>query len=217
MYFRHSLNVFFATYAITQALDARKFYRKNVNSINNDLSDGIRFFYDNFFFKAHKTCIILMAVQNKYGTEIQDLKHSIMSNHQNKVDYIFSIEDHTYVKVTPYMSRDAIIVLIDSFQSFAIFEKSLTSDRFNLHGHYLFVLIKRLWNENEMQNFTSILWTKGIINFNVIFEIADQINFTSIRPFHSSSCSDLSLRLLNTFKDGKFQKETKSILFPKGE
>lgn len=196
---------------------SNNFSENSTNSSNNDLIDGIRFFYDNFFFLYCKTNIIVSATRNNYDNWIKDLKNSLLSNHENKVNYIFSIENHNNIKAESHMSRDAITVLMDTYESFATFKKSLTEECFNLHGYYLFVLIKGLWNEQEMKNFTTTLWTKGIINFNIIYENSTFINFTSIEPFSSHSCFDLSLKPLNVFKNGNFQKDTRSILFPKGE
>lgn len=211
------LNLYYLFAVLTiRTVDAFEFSEILPNITNSDLLNGIRYFYDNFFFKNQKAVIFVPVLQNSEDFQLKDLKNSILSNHQHKINYIFSIENYTDVKVTPYMSRNAMIILIDTYQSFKIFVKSLTQEHFNLRGYYLFVLIKGLWNEHEMKNFTSILWTKGITNFNIIYENSTYINFTSTRPFNSRNCLDLSLRPLNSFKDGKFQRDTRYILFRRG-
>lgn len=211
------LSIVTATLKVIQSLSAESYILKSLNTTNNDLADGIRFFYDGFFFKYHKTGFILSAAQQEFDVKFLDLKTSLLSNHQNKINHIFSIENYAYIKTTPNMIRNTAIVLIDTYKSFTMFEKALTSNRFNLHGYFLFVLIKGLWKEHEMQNFISIVWTKGITNFNIIYKSSDEIIVSSIQPFNSDSCFDLRLRQLNTYKEGSFLNNTNSILFPKGK
>ncbi|CAH1718358.1 unnamed protein product [Chironomus riparius] len=108
-----------------------------------------------------------------------------------------------------------MVFLLDKFDSFERVYKVLTPGRFYLHGYYLFVLTRGIFEEHEMGNLTLSVWKKGISNFNIIYAKDGVVNFTMIRPYSSKSCSDTTLISVNLLKDKKFLSDTKMILFPK--
>ena len=194
-----------------------KLLPKTIEFSNSDLVFGIHYIFDNYYYKYYKTAYIVSALESNKDPQTNDLKNAIIRNRRNKdFEYVVTSENHSHIRASLNIKRNCMVFLLDKFDSFERIYKILTPGRFYLHGYYLFVLTRGIFEEHEMKNLTSSVWKKGISNFNIIYANEGVVNFTIIRPYSSKSCSDTTLISVNVLKDKKFQSDTESILFPNG-
>lgn len=103
------------------------------------------------------------------------------------------------------------IIFLDDINSFKILNNSISPEVFYYRGIYLFVLINGLIEEVE-EIFTT-LWKKNMYNVDVIFEAGDRIEVLTFLPFGTTVCEDTTPRRINSFINGSFTEDVKT-LFP---
>lgn len=96
------------------------------------------------------------------------------------------------------------VIILDNTESFEIFDKNFSPDVFKFHDFYLFVLLN---GEIEgIQKIFAKFWDKHISNVNAIFLDKSIVVVKSFLPFEGHSCDDTSSKLIDTFRNGSFEK-----------
>ena len=195
------------------ALKPESFLKTSSSRDNANLVKAINFIIENIFLKCFSTVNIISAVENAFDLNYLDFKNALLR--ENKGYCIYRLDN--FKKIQGIRNRLKIynIFLLDSITSFRILFENITPEKFNYSGRYLFVLIEDMLKERG--EIFALMWKKGIINTNIIYEINDLLESTvqleTYMPFQENACGNTSCILLDTLKNGNFNIEVTEI-FP---
>lgn len=174
---------------------------------NSELVDAVHIII-NIVTGRHQAINIITAVAEPKDGRFLDLKSQLLYKCEPK--YLIRMDNHTKIVTTPKRLKINVIFLLDTLESFDILNTQITSSKFNNHGHYLFVLV--YGHKFDLAHIFSAMWTKYIYNVNVIYEAGNEIILTTFQPFESSkSCGDTRPKIINKFRDAKFEND---LIFP---
>jgi hypothetical protein len=97
------------------------------------------------------------------------------------------------------------IFIIETFDDFVKIYQKITHENFKLNKYFLIVLTgKKITKSKEIFD---LLWKIQIFNVNIMFEDENgEILVETFLPFKSGNCNDTTPKIINKFKNGKFEK-----------
>jgi hypothetical protein len=169
---------------------------------NEDLVKATNYIMENIFFKKFSTVNIISSVQDPKDDLFLNFEDKLLK--MNKGFSIYRLDNHSHIQYIQNRLKIFNVFLLDNFSTFKALNKSITSDKFSFRGFYLFVLINGVIE--EIEEIFQTMWTKYIINVNVLFKEHDKVNLTTFIPFSKGNCYNTSSRNWATFQNGSFNK-----------
>ncbi|CAD7090650.1 unnamed protein product [Hermetia illucens] len=119
-------------------------------------------------------------------------------------DVIASRIEHS-PKANIDVPRKFNIFLIDSLESFDRLSDNINNKLYNLEGYFLIVVTKAVVDRFELSyHIFQRLFNLYIINANLIYASADQVDIYSFFPFTDQHCNKVMPVLYNSFRNGSF-------------
>lgn len=141
--------------------------------------------------------------------DFEDLMDEILIRENGR--FIVQLNDYLNVGRIKHGEMSFDIILLDSIELFWIINKKFSSENFNLHGFYLFILLNG--NSDQIDEIFAALWNKNVFNVDVIYEANDCVDVVTFFPFSQSICGNISPKLINRFCNGSFTEDSESF-FP---
>lgn len=122
------------------------------------------------------------------------------------------IERFNEIKQQPQRRRN-VVILIESFDSFARLDDILTDTQFNFDGFFLIVCLNI--NRNQMNSMFRRLWEKFIYNVSLLSCCSNGlVTLQTFMPFNVENCFDTNSKVINVFHQETKRWKTKDF-FPR--
>lgn len=145
---------------------------------------------------------IVTSVEERNEQKCSDLISEIVAHADGEMSV--QIEKYSAVEIpSDERKRYPVVAIIDTFESFLQLNTKLTYDRFKVRRSFVFVLLDG--NSSKLLEVFDILWSKFIVNTNVIISDGDKIQMLTFIPFKDEKCSDLTPVVVNKFKEGQWE------------
>lgn len=177
--------------------------KKSSKPVDADLINITNLIIEKYFFERYSVVNIITAVENQSNPYVLDFQTALHS--ENKGFQIYRLDNHTYIQTIRFRKKTFIVILLDTFNSFEVLLKGISTEKFNFRGHFLFVLMQR--NSNFIDKMFELLWKKKIANANVVHVEIDDVKSVYIKsffPFHEKQCGNTSAVTWKKLIDGKF-------------
>lgn len=156
---------------------------------------------------------IVSAVESPSDPYFQNFKTELIRDFKpiSGAICIYRLDNHTHIQNIKTRLKIYNVILLDSYKTFELLFVNITPEKFNFQGYYLFVLING-WM-TEIDKIFQAMWSKSIINVNVIFEEKTNIKLNTFLPFKRMACGDTNSVNHGYFSRGNFSMKVESI-FP---
>lgn len=180
-------------------------------NVKVELVDAINLISEKVLLKKFMTLNMISAFDNQKDNFLQDFKSSLMEKYNGCC--IYRLDNHTVIQRNRRRLRNVNLILLDGLNSFKVLFETITPNKFSFRGFYLFALIKEKFDAYD--EIFQWMWTKGIINVNVIFETDGVVEVMTFMPFNDvAECGEASIAIVDRFVNGTFRNGVENI-FPK--
>lgn len=174
----------------------------DLQNYHNDLSEAVLDVVSNFYIKKTFHLFLFQAFNLVESERIENhLLNKILKETHAKVQ----VQVETTVDFTEMdVQRTYNVIFIDSYEAFLTIFERITLELFNYEGFYLIVIVVDIDQpQEEIQKVFNDLWTKYIVNVNIILRrISDsRILMYSYFPFGEDYCEQPKIVLLSEFNE----------------
>ncbi|CAG9797468.1 unnamed protein product [Chironomus riparius] len=184
------------------------------SNYSSAMSQAVVDYILNFYCNTSSTLNIYHISQSEYMNNNLDVMNEILYHVKTKI--VTQIDSLMDLKIS-IKKEVSNLIFVDSLESFKIITEQLEYDNFEYQGYYLILLTKYsndiyMW----MLKMFEALWSKKIINVNILFMLPENTNdayMFTYYPYSRYYCEDVVPIQLNQFKDNQWMK--KVDYFPK--
>lgn len=185
------------------------FLRSVSQSTVGDLVKAAYFIVENVFMKAYSTFNLISAVEFPRESSFLRFKDAFMS--LNNGFSVCRLDNHTHIRQIPFRPKIYNVILLDTFQTFEVFQRNMDPVLFSYSGYFLIVLVKG--KVSQIDEIFHILWKKNIENVNIIFDGEFGVEMLTFFPFRKKSCGNTHAVFWDNFLKDSFSKPARE-LFP---
>jgi hypothetical protein len=175
------------------------FFKGKPSQVNDELVEAVNSIMENVFFKRFSTVNVITAYNNSKNYTVMDFKDKLFQ--MNRGFSIYRLDNHTHIQTIKNRLKIYNTILLDSWESYLEFDKSLNSKYFNYRGYYLIVLI--YGKITQLDKIFEMMFKKSIVNVNAIYDERKIIKLVTFSPFKPNSCGDTNRFHWATYKSGK--------------
>lgn len=166
-----------------------------VNAVNEIIST--------FFIKKTSVLNILSSATKISSDHLNDILSQILEESHSRISILIGTAHKK--RTNDGRLNEVNIFFVDSYRAFSSISKSLDPDEYNYRGYYLVVLLKPISSQNFKRRVFENLWSKYIVNVNVIqpFDnFSDGCWIYTYYPYSPFYCEKVQTQILNTYING---------------
>lgn len=161
-------------------------------------------------FKPITTNVNMISWEN--SNFLKDFKDSFLTKLSRKFKFTISLDSFQVGSVVFGRIKRCSTIFVKSFQDFLIIYGKISPEIFRFNGFFLIVLVDG--EILEIHEIFKLMWKIQIFK-NVVFENnSGEVQVKTFKPFNGKNCYDTTPKLINRYKNGKFEKDLKTI-YPK--
>lgn len=197
--------VFFCVLAVVKSQETLLELSDNMIIDHEAITDAVIDIISSFY--LHTTSVLNILIEHSFDCDHHYMFADTLSKTLLLIDSRVTVVIEESKNLTSRDQKAAYnILFVDSYASFKKIFVKLNSDDFNLQGFFLIVVTSsEHWQKREMNLIFVDLWSKYIVNVNIIQDAGKRTidcNMFTYFPFSESYCEKVYPVLLNTYRVG---------------